>query len=139
VLPARRSRALQHDLSGRDAGRLHRLDFLPAGRPLDDLGYLAWTWCIQAQGSVPVDAQAAHLRELRDAYGPIPPEALIDAMIRSQDRIVHHSERMVRDSRLPVARRLWGWEAVRWATADQRLMRANEQTLLAALHRKSHA
>ena len=35
---------------------------------------------------MPVDAQAAHLRELRDAYGPIPPEALIDAMIRSQDR-----------------------------------------------------
>jgi hypothetical protein len=35
---------------------------------------------------VPVNEQAAHLRELRDAYGPVPPEALIDAMIRSQDR-----------------------------------------------------
>ena len=61
------------------------------GDRLDDLSYLAWTWCIQAEGSVPVDAQAAHLRELRDAYGPVQPETLIDAMTRSQDRIVRHS------------------------------------------------
>jgi aminoglycoside phosphotransferase (APT) family kinase protein len=75
------------------------------GDRLDDLGYMAWTWCIQAEGNVPVDAQAAHLRDLRDAYGPVRPETLIDAMIRSQDRVVRHSE----------------------------LIRANEQTLLAAL------
>ena len=52
----------------------------PGGR-LDDHGYMAWTWCIQSEGNVPPGAQAAHLRELRDAYGPVPPQALIDAMI----------------------------------------------------------
>ena len=52
----------------------------PGGR-LDDLGHMAWTWCIQSEGNVPLGAQAAHLRELRDAYGPVPPQALIDAMI----------------------------------------------------------
>jgi len=103
------------------------------GARLDDLGYLAWTWCIQAEGNVPVDAQAAHLRELRDAYGPVPAEALINAMIRSQDRIVQHSERAVRDSKHQSARRVWADEAIRWATADQELIRANKQTLLAAL------
>ena len=82
---------------------------------------------------MPVNEQAAHLRELRDAYGPVRPEALIDAMIRSQDRIVRHSEQAVRDSRDPAARRAWADEAIRWATADKELIRANEQTLLAAL------
>jgi hypothetical protein len=103
------------------------------GDRLDDLGYLAWTWCIQAEGSVPIDAQAAHLRELRDAYGPVPAEALIDAMIRSQDRIVRLSEQAVLGARDPAARRAWADEAIRWATADKELIRANEQTLLAAL------
>jgi len=103
------------------------------GDRLDDLGYMAWTWCVQAEGDVPVDAQAAHLRELRDGYGPVPPQALIDAMIRSQDRIVLHSQQAVGDSRNPAARRAWADEAVRWATADQELIRTNERILLAAL------
>jgi aminoglycoside phosphotransferase (APT) family kinase protein len=103
------------------------------GDRLDDLGYMAWTWCIQAEGNVPVDAQAAHLRELRDAYGPVPAEALIEAMVRSQDRIILHSERAIWDARHPVAQRAWAGEAVRWATADRELIRANEQALLNAL------
>jgi hypothetical protein len=103
------------------------------GDRLDDLGYMAWTWCIQSEGNVPVGAQAAHLRELRDAYGPVPPQTLIDAMIRSQDRIMRHSQQAIRDSRNPAARRAWAEEAVRWASADQELIRASEQVLLAAL------
>ena len=103
------------------------------GDRLDDLGYMAWTWCIQAVGGVPVDEQAAHLRELRDAYGPVGAETLIDAMIRSQDRVVRQSEQAVRDARDPAARRAWADEAIRWATADKELIRANQQTLLAAL------
>jgi hypothetical protein len=54
-------------------------------------------------------------------------------MTRSQDRIVQHSELAVRDSRDPAARRVWAEEAIRWASADQELIRANEQLLLAAL------
>lgn len=103
------------------------------GDRLDDLGYMAWTWCIQAEGNVPVDVQAAHLRELRDAYGPVLPEDLIEAMIRAQDRILLHPERAIRDARYPAARRAWAEEAVRWASADQELIRASEQVLLAAL------
>jgi hypothetical protein len=103
------------------------------GDRLDDLGYMAWTWCIQAEGNVPVSAQAARLRELRDAYGPVPPQDLIGAMIRSQDRILTHSQRATWDARYPAAQRARAGEAIRWATADQELIRANEQVLLAAL------
>lgn len=103
------------------------------GARLDDLGYMAWTWCIQAEGNVPVSAQAAHLRELRDAYGPVPAQALIDAMIGGQDRVLLHSRRAIGDARYPAAQRAWAGEAIRWARADQELIRANEQALLAAL------
>jgi hypothetical protein len=82
---------------------------------------------------VPVGAQAAHLRELREAYGPVPQQTLIDAMIRSQDRILLHSRQAIRDSRNPAARRAWAEEAARWASADQELIRASEQVLLTAL------
>jgi hypothetical protein len=103
------------------------------GDRLDDLGYMAWTWCIQAEGNVPVSAQAAHLRELRDAYGPVPPQALVDAMIRGQDRILRHSRQALWDDRYPAAQQAWAGEAIKWASADQALIRANEQVLLAAL------
>lgn len=103
------------------------------GDRLEDLGYVAWTWCIQAEGNVPVDVQAAHLRELRDAYGRVPPAELIEAMIRAQDRILLHSEQAIWDARYPAAQRAWAAEAIRWASADQELIRANEQVLLAAL------
>lgn len=48
-------------------------------------------------------------------------------------RTVRHSEQAVRRSRDPAARRAWADEAIRWATADKELIRAHEQTLLAAL------
>jgi hypothetical protein len=54
-------------------------------------------------------------------------------MIRAQDRILLHSERAIRDARYPAARRARAEEAVRWASADQELIRASEQVLLAAL------
>jgi hypothetical protein len=49
---------------------------------------MAWTWCIQSQGQVPMARQARHLRELRDGYGDTSPEILLDAMASSQERII---------------------------------------------------
>jgi Ser/Thr protein kinase RdoA (MazF antagonist) len=103
------------------------------GDRLDDLGYMAWTWCIQAEGNVPVAGQAAHLRELRDAYGPVEPRSLLGAMVRSQERIVAALRPASADGAIPAARRAWAREAIRWATADRDLIRDNEQVLLAAL------
>lgn len=56
-----------------------------------------------------------------------------NAMTRSQDRILLHSAQAIWDARYPAAQRAWGEEAVRWASADQELIRASEQVLLAAL------
>ena len=40
------------------------------GHPLDDLGYLAWTWCISSKPSAPEPrAQARQVRAAADAYG----------------------------------------------------------------------
>jgi hypothetical protein len=44
---------------------------------------MAWTWCTQSQGHVPVAEQARHLREMRDGYGDTSPEILLDAMASS--------------------------------------------------------
>jgi hypothetical protein len=66
---------------------------------------MAWTWCIQSEGRVPVPDQAAHLRELRDGYGPVEAADL-----------------------LQVAKR-----AIAWATADRALIEQHEQLLFAAL------
>jgi hypothetical protein len=109
------------------------------GDRIEDLGYMAWSWCIQAHGNVPVADQAAHLRELRDAYGPLDgarlvrPQTLIAAMIRSQDRILKIFEPILADAGYPARERAWAADAIEWAGGDRALIRANEQILLAAL------
>jgi hypothetical protein len=75
------------------------------GDRLDDLGYMAWTWCIQSQGHVTIVEQARHLRELRDGYGDIEPEILLDAMVRSQTRIMDLETASLGNLRHSAARR----------------------------------
>jgi hypothetical protein len=99
---------------------------------LDDLGYMAWTWCIQSQGHVTIVEQARHLRELRDGYGDIEPEILLDAMLRSQTRIVD-LETVSLDNPRQLARRQHAKTAIAWATADRALLRQHEALLLSAL------
>ncbi|MDX3231321.1 aminoglycoside phosphotransferase family protein [Streptomyces sp. ME19-01-6] len=56
----------------RDGRPVALIDFDTAapGDPLEDLGYMAWTWCIASKAEAPpVDAQAARVRVLADAYG----------------------------------------------------------------------
>lgn len=45
-------------------------DTAAPGHPLEDLGYLAWTWCISSKASAPEPrAQARRVRAAADAYG----------------------------------------------------------------------
>jgi hypothetical protein len=103
------------------------------GDRLDDLGYLAWTWCLQSEGPVPIAEQARHLRELRDGYGDIEPEILLDAMVRSLTRIVDMETVNRDDPRHSAARRRHAKTAIEWASADRALLRRHEAQLLAAL------
>ncbi|KAK1180524.1 aminoglycoside phosphotransferase family protein [Streptomyces sp. NBS 14/10] len=64
-------------------------DTAAPGDPLEDLGYMAWTWCISSKPDAPpADEQAAQVRILADAYGLQSHEHgdLIDAMLDRQTR-----------------------------------------------------
>lgn len=78
----------------RDALPAAFIDFDTAapGDPLEDLGYMAWTWCITSKPDAPpVDAQAAQVRILADAYGLHAPvrSHLLDAILDRQTRNAH--------------------------------------------------
>jgi Phosphotransferase enzyme family len=103
------------------------------GDRLDDLGYMAWTWCIQSQGHVPIEDQARHLRELRDGYGDIEPESLIRAIVRRQTELAEAEEANMRDPRHSDERRRHAEWAIAWVEADRELVARHEKDLLAAL------
>jgi hypothetical protein len=82
---------------------------------------------------VTIAQQARHLRELRDGYGGIEPEILLDAITRSQTRIVDIETVNLGSRTLSAARRQHAKTAIAWATADHALVRQHEALLLAAL------
>jgi aminoglycoside phosphotransferase (APT) family kinase protein len=64
-------------------------DMAAPGSPLEDVGYMAWLWCVSSKAEAPpVDVQAAQVRVLADAYGLADPErrVLVDAMLERQAR-----------------------------------------------------
>ncbi len=64
-------------------------DTAAPGDPLEDLGYLAWTWCVSSKPTAPpAHAQAAQVRILADAYGLDASDRpdLVDAMLDRQAR-----------------------------------------------------
>jgi hypothetical protein len=114
------------------------------GTPLEDLGYMAWTWCLQCEETrsadahpddiVPLETQARHLRALRDGYDPgVEAERLLAAMIRTQDRLVAQETANAGDVRQPVSRRKWAMLAIAWAAGCRALIRRNEALFLGAL------
>ncbi|MER5185350.1 aminoglycoside phosphotransferase family protein [Streptomyces sp. NPDC002896] len=59
------------------------------GDPLEDVGYMAWTWCVSSKSQAsPVQEQAVQVRILADAYGldAAARSSLIDAILDRQIR-----------------------------------------------------
>ncbi len=59
-------------------------DFAAPGEPLEDLGYLCWSWCVSSKPTrASVNVQAAQVRVAADAYGASAAEraGLVDAML----------------------------------------------------------
>ncbi|MFI5540034.1 phosphotransferase [Nocardia sp. NPDC051900] len=78
----------------RNARPVAFIDFDTAapGDPLEDFGYLAWTWCVSSKPDAPpAPAQAAQVRILADAYGLTTAERahVVDAMLDRQIRNAH--------------------------------------------------
>jgi hypothetical protein len=66
-------------------------DFAAPGHPLEDLGYLAWSWCVSSRPDrAPAAGQAAQVRVLADAYGVAPADRarLIEAVFERLRRNV---------------------------------------------------
>ncbi|MEV6150229.1 phosphotransferase [Nonomuraea sp. NPDC052129] len=103
------------------------------GNRLDDLGYMAWTWCIQSQGRVPISQQAEHLRELRDGYGDVDSEHLLEAIVRRQTNIADVEAANLSNPKLTPTRRRHAQAAIAWATADRELVFQHKAVLLSAL------
>lgn len=64
-------------------------DTAAPGLPLEDVGYMAWTWCIASKDTAPaVPNQADQVRTLVDAYGLDAHERgeLVDAILERQSR-----------------------------------------------------
>lgn len=75
-------------------GRPHAFidfDMAAPGDPLEDIGYMAWTWCVSSRPDRgPVTFQAEQVRLLSDAYrlAPYDRRRIFDAIIMQQERNV---------------------------------------------------
>jgi hypothetical protein len=103
------------------------------GPRVDDLGYMAWTWCVQSVGDVPVAEQAAHLRALSRGYGGVEPELLLAAVVRQQTCVAEGEAVVLADPGRSPERRRHARAAVAWATGDRELVRRHERVFLSAL------
>jgi hypothetical protein len=111
-------------------------DTAAPGDPLEDLGYMAWTWCISSKPDAPpATVQAAQVRVLADAYGlaPASRSRLIDAALDRQtcnarwwrSHLARPSPRVAED--LEIAQR------IRWSEREHIYTSANRKTFDAAL------
>jgi len=105
------------------------------GQRLEDLAYMAWTWCVQSAGNVPIGQQAVRLRQLRDGYGCAEADTLLEMMMARQSQIAEREAANTRNSALEPARRRHAEEAVAWATNDRDLLRRNRNLFLTELLR----
>jgi len=105
------------------------------GQRLEDLAYLAWTWCVQAVGNVPIGHQVIRLRQIRDGYGSRESDSLIAMMMARQGRIAELEAANGRNPALDPARRHHAEQAVIWATNDRELLKRNRKLFLQELLR----
>lgn len=112
-------------------------DTAAPGDPLEDLGYMAWTWCISSKPDAPpATVQAAQLRILADAYGlhATSRSSLIDAALDRQTRnaqwwrshLARPSPRVADDHEIT--------GRIRWSEQEHAYTSANRATFDAALN-----
>ena len=103
------------------------------GAWMTDLAYLAWTWCIQSSGNVPVVDQARHLRAVRDGYGRGDAQTLVESIIRSQRQTGDTAARLATRPAKSDHYYLHQQQAIEWATSDRQLTEQNFELFVTAL------
>jgi hypothetical protein len=106
-------------------------DFAAVGDPLEDLGYLAWSWCVSAKPERgPVAEQARQVRVLADAYGLAAGSRrrLTDAL---EARLVRNEDFWLRSpAGVSPARAA---EMLEWTRQETAFVRAHRAVFVAAL------
>ncbi|MFE6052497.1 phosphotransferase family protein [Kitasatospora sp. NPDC056446] len=111
-------------------------DTAAPGDPLEDIGYMAWTWCVSSKPDAPpASAQAAQVRLLADAYELDTPSRarLVDAMLDRQARnarwwrgwLTAPGPRVTDDHQIA--------ERIRWSEREHAHTAAHRETFAVAL------
>jgi hypothetical protein len=101
------------------------------GRRADDLAYMAWTWCIQSVGAVPVVDQARRVAQLQAGYRLDVTIDLLAEIDAQQSRMIAISTELL--ARLGENEGFYAHQkrAIDWATADRALLRENRAAFAA--------
>ena len=111
-------------------------DTAAPGLPLEDLGYMAWAWCLSSsplRGHI--TAQARQVRTLADAYGAsaaeraLLPEAIIERIARNEQ---FWCDQIHRSSDIPTAREKLP-EFVAWSKREKQYVEAHRVELVTGL------
>jgi hypothetical protein len=111
-------------------------DFAAAGSALDDVAYLAWSWCISSRPDRgPARAQAAQVRVLADAYGLTAADrARLPAAIQSRFVRNEHIWRDVLDgTRTSTSDRADVAEVLRWTRREAAHFAGTRSDVVAAM------
>jgi hypothetical protein len=111
-------------------------DMLAPGDPLEDVGYMAWSWCVSSKaGREPAVLQARQVRGLVDAYGldEVGRGGVVDAMLERQERNIGFWTEQ-RDTRAQtVASEEQIGEILAWSRREIAYTNANRAVFQAAL------
>ncbi|MCC7408623.1 MAG: phosphotransferase [Phycisphaeraceae bacterium] len=111
-------------------------DFAAPGEPLEDVGYMAWTWCVSSNPKRGlVEVQAAQLHVLADAYGLGAAERplLVNAMMQRQSRNIRFWSERIDAFEGPATSREQIQERVDWSRRELEYTQAHRQLFLSAL------
>ena len=111
-------------------------DLAAPGDPLEDLGYMAWAWCVSSKPERgPVAAQAHQVRILADAYGLSAPDRarLPDWIVERQIRNVRFwSDRLADPGSTPTSPTKIV-EVIEWSGREARFTAEHRAQFMAAL------
>lgn len=110
-------------------------DFAAPGHPSEDVGYMAWAWCISSRPDRgPATEQARQVRALADAYGLSPTDrSRLPAAIRERLRRNEAFWRGFLDDDAATVTRARSAEVLAWTRRELAFIDANQQAFVAAL------
>jgi hypothetical protein len=110
-------------------------DTAAPGSPLEDFGYMAWTWCISSKQTLPVEGQAAQVRVLADAYGldSIQRSVVVDCVLERQSRNARFWVDLLASPERALATREEIGSRIAWSQREHAFTHAQREVFVRAL------